>query len=59
MDLMKAMPPFHQLTIDLAVTIRTSSSLGCEIHLCGGVDITRWSALKGTGKHDSDCESEV
>ena len=56
---MKAVAPFYYLAIDLAVAIRASCYLGIVIHLGRGVDITRWGALEGTGKDDSDCKSEV
>lgn len=56
---MKAVTPFYHLAIEHALAIRASSFLGCEIHLCGGVDITCWGALEGTGEHDRDCEGEV
>lgn len=56
---MKAVPPFNLLAIEHAVAIRASSFLGCEIHFCGGVHITRRGALQGTGEDNSDCEHKV
>lgn len=56
---MKAVPPLYHLAIEHAIAIRTSSLLGLEIHLCGGIDITRWGALEGTGEDDSNCEGDV